>query len=114
MPALLLVLAALLLLAAPASAAPARAGDLTPLACVGPAFQDGRCAVEEPSLAAAEEVEVIGDRDVYVTDGQRLVLFHRDPATEALTFRACWMLGWFADERGCARFHTGTEPIGMA
>lgn len=69
------------------------AGGLTPLTCVSAKKTGTPCAIQEPSLDRVAAVQVVGDRDVYVTDGARITLLRRDPATESLSFRHCYDLG---------------------
>lgn len=68
-------------------------GTLTPLTCVSAKKVGTPCAIQEPSLDGVSAVQVIGDRDVYVTDGARITLLQRDPRTESLTFKHCYDLG---------------------
>ena len=68
-------------------------GALTPLTCVSAKQVGTPCAIQEPSLDRVARVQVVGDRDVYVSDEARITLLQRDPTTERLTFRHCYDLG---------------------
>ncbi|HET6505302.1 MAG TPA: Ig-like domain-containing protein [Baekduia sp.] len=86
---------------------PLVAGDLTALSCIGPYSDTKACGIEGPGLRGAKLMLMIGERDLYVSDREQLLLLHRDPATEAIEPVRCWAV--FIKDRDCARLAMPAE-----
>lgn len=70
--------------------APAEAGDLRALGCVGGRDAGDDCEVETAGFDGdAFGTALAGERDLYLTDGASIVHLRRDPANEQLTPAGC-------------------------